>query len=617
MASAAFSHTVSTTSRPTVILARANTNNDPRRRKQVVRECEMIADIFRQQTEVSFDLIEAQPETGTYLFDQLRQFRFQNQTILLHIAGYATGEYLHLEGGWGEESLSPKQFSRLLSRLPGLQMVFLNGCASPELLEELLLMDIPAILVTSETRSRKYSIEIAHTIYESLARGSSLEKAYESTQKNHAHLFVYKRVFYNLEKDQLIWDGREKAFKRNQLEWGLYVLDENQDRLTADLAPASQIKKSPAQEEAGRKRRSRGIVSAILAMGLMATMLLLLGQHPQIRQLWQSYQQDCQFESAENYKSLQFNFYEKGNCDHSDPFYNQAIIRRMRQMEGSFEHHLSTIQNCQPSLSGAERALRSCGADMAVWGSYHFVDATRASLQFQYLYMGLPGTLHHGSREMEMPIHLFDSENDFIFSAVEDIVFWTMGMGYLERGEYKQAIEAFEKMRKTDKTNYYTVDMQLARSYLQLKDYDKAKEHLDHLLTLVPEHVESRYERGNIHLRFGNYAKARLDLDWVIDLKQDYADAYYSRGLLYVKTGQLDDALRDGRQLLSLRPEEGRTHGLLTIIYAESNKPSQAIEHLELGLQKGLEAQELFSSVPSLQQFEANPEVQKILVQYQ
>ncbi|MEM7373971.1 MAG: tetratricopeptide repeat protein [Bacteroidota bacterium] len=619
MSAFAISHTPQTSSSPILLLARANTSKDPKKKKALVKECEMITSLFRQSSDYPFHLILAQPETGEFLFDHLRKYRFKEQPIFLHIAGYPGGQSLQLEGGWGEESLKPKEFARLLSRISGLEMVFLNGCATPALLEELLLLDIPAVLVLAESKGRRFNAEIAHAMYEGLARGMTLQEAFQHTQKSYAHVFAFKRVFYHLEKDQLIWDGREKAMKRNELEWGMYVLDENRVRLEENFHSLPGLPQDNSEHEHEKKqaRRSRRIVSAMLALGLMGTMLFLLGQHPQIQQLWSSYHQTCSFESATGFNILQHPFYEAGNCDHSDPFYSRSISRRIQQLEGSYEHQLSSLESCTISLSEAERSLRSCEADLVLWGTYAFEDAQSATIRFRYLYTGYPTILNHGEREMRMPLHLFDQENDFIYSAVEDMIFWTEGMGQAERGEYETAISTFQKIRKTEEADYYLVDMQLARCYLHLKNFEQARVHLDHLLFLEPTHTDSWYERGNIHLRLGNYTQARKDLDRAIELQEDYADAYYSRGLLNLKTHQIEAALSDGTDLLNFRPDEGRTHGLLAIIYAEADERSQAIEHLEKGLKRGLEASGLFSAIPSLQQFETDPEVQALLTQYQ
>lgn len=617
MSALAISHTHLTSSRPILLLARANTAKEARKRKQLVKECEMIASIFRQTEDSAFHLIMAQPETGDFLFDHLRQYRFKDQPIFLHVAGCSSADSLWLEGGWGEESMTPREFAQLLSRISGLEMVFLNGCATPGLLEELLLLDIPAVLVLSESKGRRFNTEIAHSIYEALARGMSLQQAFEHSQKSYAHVFAYKRVFYHLEKDQLIWDGREKAIKRNELEWGLYVLDENRHRLGTQFQEFPSQTTEIQQQSITQVRRSKRIVSALLALGLMATMLFLLGQHPQIQQIWQSYHQVCTFESATGYNILQYPFFEEGNCDHSDPYYSRAISRRIQQLEGAYEHQLSSLGSCMPSLTEAERSLRNCDADLVIWGTYSFNSAQEATIHFHYIYTGFPTVLNHGKREMSIPIHLFDQENDFIYSAIEDMIFWAEGMGQAERGEYETAISTFQKIRKSEDEAYYLVDMQIARCYLYLKDFEQARAHLDHLLILQPTHTNAWYERGNIHLRLGNYAQARQDLDRAIELQNDFADAYYSRGLLNLKTQKIDAALADGNDLLNFRPDEGRTHGLLAIIYAEADQRSQAISHLEQGLKKGLEAGSLFSAIPSLQQFETDPEVQKLLQRYQ
>ncbi|RMG67566.1 MAG: hypothetical protein D6722_12920, partial [Bacteroidetes bacterium] len=169
--------------RPIILLGCTNTYQDPKRIEQLQAEREALARLFQdQQPDLTVKV--ADPEQKRYFFDHIRKHWHDPAMQLLHLSGYAAGRYFHFEGGAGEESLTADRLATVIGRLPGLQLVCLSGCATTELLEKLLLLDIPAILVASvEGRERDQLTAGIETFYQALAAGVSLRAAFTQLQE--------------------------------------------------------------------------------------------------------------------------------------------------------------------------------------------------------------------------------------------------------------------------------------------------------------------------------------------------------------------------------------------------------------------------------------------------
>ena len=197
---------------PVFLLATANFYEDQRWRKQLHQEASLVHKLLSgEQTRGACRLIREEPENGIFLFDQIRQFRHNPQVRLLHIAGFSRGEYLHLQSGFGESGLRPREVAQLIGQLPGLQLLFLNGCATPAMLEALLPCGIPAIIVSRTEHHRKQQLDLARLFYGALAEGRSLEQAISQLQRRYPDRFAVHQVHYDLEADAFTWEGAAAA----------------------------------------------------------------------------------------------------------------------------------------------------------------------------------------------------------------------------------------------------------------------------------------------------------------------------------------------------------------------------------------------------------------------
>ncbi|MDX2250466.1 MAG: tetratricopeptide repeat protein [Bacteroidia bacterium] len=606
--------------KPVILLASANSYRDGRKARLLAQERKMITDIFAQESaQTIYEVVSEEPEKGNFIFDIFRQYTYNPHVNILHIAGFSSGEYLHFEGGFGEEALDPKNFTQLISRLPGLSLVFLNGCATPMLLESLLLKDIPAVMVTQVDTNRRNAQDIAHAFYTGIARGLSVRQATDRVRDSYAHKFSYKEVEYDLEQDQLVWEGKETDQERKQLTWGLYVLKENEANLDWKLPVLLPAIPPNEKEEKKRTRRIRRIGSVMLASALLIVLTFLLQIPEQVQNLFHK-PQDCLFETSGTYNILQLPFYEDGNCEDTNTYYTEAIWRRIERLEedgNNFSTQRISFEECPPGIEKVESIIRSCNANLVLWGDYRLTANEAVSFNFHYLYTGKPNMINQGQLQMDMPLFLFDPESDFIVSAVEDMIYWARGSENYEKEEWQTAARFFELMRVRDDAAYKVVDLRLAECYEKLEDFQMAREHYNHLLSIDPENYVAYNERGNLSFRLKDYENALNDYNDAIRINQEYADAYFNRGLLYLNIGEYIKAVENVEAGMKLQPEAAKPYGVLAAIYAVQEQDTLVYSNMELALKKGAEVASIMDFTAAFNSYRDKPEFKKIVERYQ
>jgi hypothetical protein len=223
--------------RPAVLWAGTNTYDQPHLQRQLKQERHTLQRLFqtpdRPDPLAPAWLYEA-PQDQIFFGDLLRHHHHDAALRVLHLSGFCLGQYLHLQGGLGEEAWSPQQFAHMISRLPGLQLVFLNGCATKDLLLALLRKDIPAIIATQAETDRTDHLHLAYRFYQSLLRGDSLGVAFRHMQRLQQRPFAAIEVCYDLDDDRFAWcDPSDQP----DLAWGLYWQSHHHDMWEWQLCP--------------------------------------------------------------------------------------------------------------------------------------------------------------------------------------------------------------------------------------------------------------------------------------------------------------------------------------------------------------------------------------------
>ena len=270
---------------PIVFLACINSYRKGKRLRYLVNERKTIAKLLTSDRKSSvYQPVEKGNRANDFFLDILRNRQFRDRVSVLHFVGHAENQYLRMESEEFESPVSFEQLSELIAKLPNLQAVFLSGCATPRLLEMFLKRDVPAVIVTQTREKDPHASAIAKTFYAQLAQGVSLKDAFGTTSIAHPDMQAIE-VKYDIESDELKWEGKELLFNGLRLPWGMYYLEDNLKRLEQDVHKKPLV--FPLQENLRKsswlQKLRKGLTWAAVAL-LLATLgvgLTFLFQGPE------------------------------------------------------------------------------------------------------------------------------------------------------------------------------------------------------------------------------------------------------------------------------------------------------------------------------------------------
>lgn len=155
----------------------------------------------------------------TTLDEIYRSFnRFHNRIAIFHYSGHSDAEFLQLV----DREARASGLNALMGMQQQLQLVFLNGCANKEQLEELFAKGIKAVIATSAPIEDQKALQFSTQFYKALGAGKSIDEAFDTAASYLKHeapdLEVTTR---GIKLDKL------KATE--QFPWGLYTNPQNEE----------------------------------------------------------------------------------------------------------------------------------------------------------------------------------------------------------------------------------------------------------------------------------------------------------------------------------------------------------------------------------------------------
>lgn len=127
------------------------------------------------------------------------------------------------------------------------------------------------------------------------------------------------------------------------------------------------------------------------------------------------------------------------------------------------------------------------------------------------------------------------------------------GVAYRNKGNYKQAIEDFDRAIRL-KPDIAEAFNNRGVTYDYKGDYERAIQDYNQVIKLRPDYAAPFNNRGLVYHEKGEYDRAIQDFDHAIRLKPGYAEAFENRGSAYLATGDYDQAIRDYSQAITLEP---------------------------------------------------------------
>ena len=143
-----------------------------------------------------------------------------------------------------------------------------------------------------------------------------------------------------------------------------------------------------------------------------------------------------------------------------------------------------------------------------------------------------------------------------------------------------------------------------ARAAEKMNWTEKAKDYLDALLSLDPDHTSGLLFRGEISLQLGQNENALRDLDKGItkaagNIKpNDLAYSLSKRGLAHLALGQIKKAEADAREALRLSTSLPGAHDLMSKVCEEKGEIKEALAECERAYQLSIEKDKLSFLTP-------------------
>lgn len=173
---------------------------------------------------------------------------------MFHFAGHAEDGGLKVGG----QLVAFGKLGRILAEQMGTQVVFLNGCGTGSMVEELLAAGIPAIISTRSSVGDDSAAFFAVHFYKAMANGKSLKEAFQIASDLVASKSFGKQLNFSIRRvDRALNIGSDRLDERDQ--WDLFVGVAQDQVLEWTLYGYQQTK----------RRKRRLIIGLMLVLGIL------------------------------------------------------------------------------------------------------------------------------------------------------------------------------------------------------------------------------------------------------------------------------------------------------------------------------------------------------------
>ncbi|MGI6014970.1 MAG: CHAT domain-containing protein [Methanothrix sp.] len=218
--------------KPVIFLAFANERNDQvgylRNLPQEARNIRKALDLARRNK--LCDVVERSNSTLKDILEVFQDPEYRNRIAVFHYGGHANGYQLLLESAEGSTvAAHAGGLASFLGQQTGLELVFLNGCATQNQAQGLLDANVSTVIATSQAIDDRVAAEFASRFYRSLAGGASIQGAYNEAkyaiQAEHGEdardLYVEGYTPPDLPEDRFPWHLYKREGAELAAEWNL------------------------------------------------------------------------------------------------------------------------------------------------------------------------------------------------------------------------------------------------------------------------------------------------------------------------------------------------------------------------------------------------------------
>jgi len=160
---------------------------------------------------------------------------------------------------------------------------------------------------------------------------------------------------------------------------------------------------------------------------------------------------------------------------------------------------------------------------------------------------------------------------------------------YYYKGDYANAIKAYNESIKLDNTYYYAY-FHRSWAYEGLGDYNAVISDLSNCISLRPDSYIVYSHRGNAYFQIKNYDAAIADYNKAITLRSDSSTGYIGRGNAYYQLKKYDEAINDYNKAINLDSNPSSDVYIVRAkAYGAKGLYNKAIADYKTGLEKGID----------------------------
>ena len=130
------------------------------------------------------------------------------------------------------------------------------------------------------------------------------------------------------------------------------------------------------------------------------------------------------------------------------------------------------------------------------------------------------------------------------------------------KGEIKDAKEIYLQLLKKNSNNSNLLFL-LGTTYVQQKNYQKAKDYLNISIKINSNFPQSYNSRGIIFAEEGEYQNAIKDYDKAISLKKDYFDANLNKAVALKNISKFNESIKHFEICIKLKPNDSKIYNNL------------------------------------------------------
>ncbi|WP_395752939.1 CHAT domain-containing protein [Prosthecobacter sp.] len=161
--------------------------------------------------------------TVAEVFDAFQKIEVRGRIALLHFAGHADGQDLILEQAGRQIAPADSEgLAEFLGAQQGLQVVFLNACATRPIADALIKKGVPAVIATSRAINDEVASLFAARFYNGLAAGCTVTESFNAAASE-------MRTRYSATKEEAYRKKDDQGHRFRGCETEIRILEENHE----------------------------------------------------------------------------------------------------------------------------------------------------------------------------------------------------------------------------------------------------------------------------------------------------------------------------------------------------------------------------------------------------